>query len=160
LYAVQPPAAPGGLWTEEVLYSFGGPGTNTSTPATNIVPGPSGSYYVLTQGGINGPEALFQLQPPASGTGSWTATMLYTFAGGRAASSLVAGPNGALYGTSYGGPGIVFQFTPPTAPGGSWTASLIHKFGNYYGFVDNPIALTVAPDGTIYGTAYGRNPPL
>jgi hypothetical protein len=78
--------------------------------------------------------------------------------------SLVAGPNGVLYGTSiYGAStptyGDVFQLTPPKVPGGAWTATVVHSFAQK-GLVGNPIGLTVAADGTIYGAAYGWNPPL
>jgi hypothetical protein len=163
LYAVQPPATPGGTWTEEVLYSFGTPGTNISTPASNIAPGPAGSYYVLTTGGDTGPPVLAQLRPPASPGGAWTGAVLYSFPGGPGfvrPNSLVAGPNGVLYGTNdFGGrsaPDAVFQLTPPAAPGGAWTETVIHSFFTRGGGpVNNPIALTVAADGTIYGTAYG-----
>jgi len=160
LYAVQPPAAPGGTWTENVLYNFGTPATNISTPASNIVPGPAGSYYVLTTGGDTGPAVLAQLQPPASPSGPWAATTLYSFSNDVFPNSLAAGPNGVLYGTNdnggRGAPDAVFQLTPPTAPGGAWTETVIHSFLTRGGGpLNNPIALTVATDGTIYGTALG-----
>jgi hypothetical protein len=154
LYAVLPPATPGGTWTEEVLYSFGTPGTNIGTPASNIIAGPAGSFYILTSGTIF--AELCQLQPPASPGGAWTATILYGFPNEVVPNSLVAGPNGVLYGTIDNGAEAVFQLTPPTAPGGAWTETVIHSFFTRGGGpVNNPTSLTVAADGTIYGTAYG-----
>ncbi len=158
LYAVQPPAMPGGAWTENVLYNFGTPGTNVGTSASNIVAGPDGSFYVLTSG-TNSAE-LCQLQPPPAPGGAWTATILYSFPYDVLPNSLAAGPSGVLYGTNDNGgtsaPDAVFQLTPPTSPGGAWTETVIHSFfTSGSGPVNNPIALTVAADGTIYGTALG-----
>lgn len=110
VYELQPPSSPGGAWTESVLYSFG---TDTGGPSTGLVPGPGGSFYVMTA------NALFQLQPPPSPGGAWTGTSLYRLSGGVAGSvSLTAGPDGVLYGTvaqggtAPGGLGEVFQLTP------------------------------------------------
>ena len=156
-YDLLPPSVPGGDWTEDVLYTFDTPGTNIGYPVSNIVPGPEGSFYVLTESSTN----LCQLQPPTSPGGAWTATILYGSpkgSAGVALNSLAAGPNDVLYGTGGGGPGgrgVVFRLTPPSAPGDAWTEAVVHTFGIRNGPVDNPIALTVAGDGTIYGTAYG-----
>jgi len=158
LYAVLPPATPGGTWTEDVLYDFGAPGTNIDYPVSDLVKGPGGSFYVLTSA-----ENLCQLQPPTSPGTAWTATVLYSFLNGPdgvALNSLIGGPVGVLYGTSPGGPGAVLQFSPPTTPDGAWTETVVHQFGENGTVVDNPIGLTVAANGTIYGTAYGYDPPL
>ena len=153
LYAVNPPATSGGTWSEDVLYSFGMPGSNISTPATNIVPGPGGSFYVLTS-----TFGLCQLHPPASPGGPWTATVPYSFpTDGQGSTSLVAGPNGILYGTTHDS---AFRLKPPATPGGAWTETVLHAFYPSNGPAGNPIALTVAGNGTLYGTAYGNDPPL
>jgi hypothetical protein len=156
-YGLRPPSSPGGPWTENVLYSFGAPGTDLGSPVGGVATGPNASYYVLgSSGGAYGAGSLDWLQPPAAPGAIWTATLLYSFpAGGSPLSNLAAGPDGALYGTTFGGPGEVFHLAPPTSPGGPWTETVLHKFT---GAVDNPIALTVAADGTIYGTAYGYEP--
>ena len=100
IYRVQPPVSPGGAWTESVLYNFGAPGTQLGTPAT-IVSGPNGSYYILGQSaGANGEGALDLLQPPASPAGTWSATVLYSFATFDLPNSLVARPDGVLYVTA------------------------------------------------------------
>lgn len=164
LYEVQPPASPGAPWTASVLYSFGAPGTGILFPVSGLVNGPDGSFYVLTAGGANGTGALCQLQPPASGGTTWTATLLYSFPAGSPTgplNSLTQGPDGVLYGTGYGGPdwGQVFQLTPPGTPGGAWTNTALYTFVKAKHAAGNPIALTIAPDGTLYGTAYGYHPP-
>ncbi len=158
-YDLQPPESTGAGWTENVLYNFDDPSANIGYATSGVVKGPGGSFYVLTSA-----TDLCQLQPPASPGGAWTATVLYSFPNGPALNSLVAGPNGVLYGA---GPedslphefGVVFQLTPPASPGGVWTRKPLHSFAPK-DLVGNPIGLTVAPDGTIYGTAYGWNPPL
>jgi hypothetical protein len=154
LYELQPPAAPGAAWTESVLYSFA---IDTGGPASSLVPGPGGSFYVLT-----GVGALFQLHPPAAPGGTWSGTSLYNLSGGVAGPvSLTTGPHGALYGTvaqggtAPGGLGEVFQLTPPAAPGETWTETVLHNFGYGGAYAGNPNSLTVASNGAIYGTTYG-----
>jgi hypothetical protein len=158
-YGLQPPESPDSPWVETDLFDFGAPGTNIDYPLSGLVKGPGGSFYVLTSA-----PNLCRLQPPTSLRGAWTATVLYTFpvdAPSGPPNSLVAGPNGVLYGTSIGGVGLgdILQFTPPASPGGAWTETVLHILGAKDGLVAHPIALTVAADGTIYGTAYGSDPP-
>lgn len=163
-YDLQPPPSPGDAWTEGTLYDFDNPSTDIGYAASGLVKGPNGSFYILTADTNSAPAELCQLHPPSSPGGPWTATVLYSFpfgALGGPLNSLVAGRDGALYGTNAGGAGAVLKFTPPPTPGDAWTETMIHSFGsNPRQIADNPIALTVAADGTIYGTAYGRNPPL
>jgi hypothetical protein len=155
-YGLRPPSSPGGPWTETVLYDFDTPGTGVGYAASGLVGGPNGSFYLLTSD-----NDLCQLQPPTSPGGAWTATLLYSFPASAAAplTSLVAGPNGLLYGTAASGGtgrlGEVFQLAPPAAPGALWSMTALHSFNSPGGGVGNPNSLTVAPGGTIYGATYG-----
>ncbi|HVM47819.1 MAG TPA: choice-of-anchor tandem repeat GloVer-containing protein [Candidatus Acidoferrum sp.] len=149
LYKLQPPASAGGAWTESVLYSFG------IFPWGNLVAGPGGSFYVLTDGGgAYGWGALLQLRPPASG-GSWTGTQIFSFPQGAQPSSLITGPGSTLYGTAfyYGLPGLVYQLTPPATPGGAWTETVLYNLTIAEGSYAN--SLILASNGTLYGTTYG-----
>ena len=128
-------------------------------PQARSSPGRVARYYFLTGGYSDG--ALVQMRPPAEPGGVWTATLLYSFTEDDGWRGLAAGPHGVLYGTApYGGTapgqlGEVFQLTPPAAAGGAWTETVIHNFGYGGAYAGNPNSLTVASDGTIYGTTYG-----
>ena len=101
--------------------------------------------------------------------GAWGLTPIYTFRGhpdgSQPFSRVVFGPDGALYGTTYGGGlqngGTVFKLTPPASVCHAvlcpWTETILYNFTNgadgsgpYYG------DLTFDQAGNIYGTTiYG-----
>jgi len=151
---LQPPTSPGGAWTEAVIYSFG---LDTTGPPSTIIPGPDNSFYVTTD------YYVLQLQPPAVAGGPWNAATIYILAGGLNGGtpiSLIAGPNGVLYGTTaYGGTapaggGTVFELISPATEGGSWTENVLYSFkGRYDGSTPNGVIL--GPNGTLYGTTFG-----
>jgi hypothetical protein len=106
-----------------------------------------------------------QLLPPGAPGGPWTGIDLFDFPGGQSAvalNSLIAGPDGVLYGTSeFGGAsefddGTAFQLSPPPAGGSGWTLKILHRFGAYADRgASDPVALTLAGDGTLYGITSG-----
>src|SRR5580658_96706 len=163
LYQLQPPTSPGGGWTESVVYSFIPPGSDTGSPVSNLIPGPGGSFYLASDGGTYGVGALVELQPPQVVGADWTGAVLYSVPTYGEPNSLAMGANGVFYGTTlYGGTapgekGQVFQLAPPTAPGGAWTETVLHNFGYADGQAAAPNSLTVAGNGTLYGTTYGTN---
>jgi uncharacterized repeat protein (TIGR03803 family) len=152
VYRLQPPAGPGGAWTETVLYSISG------LPSSDLVRGPNGSFYFLT-GTYAG--ALVQLLPPSAPGGAWTSTVLYMFPGGVQGPpiSLVAS-GGLLYGTlAYidirQDGGSIFQLSPPAVAGGAWTEKIVYNLKPGEGATPN--SLTPGPGGVLYGTAWGNN---
>jgi hypothetical protein len=150
LYELLPPASPVGAWTESIVYSF------DAQPGGALIEGPDGSFYVLCDPGV-----VFQLLPPAAPGVEWSGVELVPSSNyGRPWIS--AGPDGKLYGvTTFGGSagrGSVDEITPPRAPGGTWTTTLIHSFDCCRKAANNPNTLTVASDGTIYGTTSGTVP--
>ena len=122
----------GGIWTEKVLYNFGGaqsPDGNQPTGA--LIFGADGNLYGTTrEGGSSLDGTVFELSPAAGGT--WTESLLHNFAGAPSDGAvpyctLNFDAQGNLYGTTkYGGPnnftlspvgnylgsGTVFELTP------------------------------------------------
>jgi uncharacterized repeat protein (TIGR03803 family) len=149
------PNAPGGDWTQTVIYSFGSnPGDGTS-PYGGLVFDRAGNLYGAT---YNHPT-IFELSPPLDQSTPWTETILYTFSGLDDGSDIFSGPvfdrSGNLYGTAASDGqynyGTVWELQPPTTPGGPWTAALLHSFKRGNDGAYPRAGLTVAPNGTLYG---------
>ena len=162
VFALQPPATPASPWAQTVLYAF--TSGRVAFPTVTPVVGPNGVLYGTTGYGGNGSGTVYELQPPASPGGAWTETVLYTFPGstnafGGFATSLVLGPGGVLYGTTYSGgdfgQGLVFRLTPPApGSGGAWSERDLYSFtGTSDG--SGPEALVITAKGAIYGATYG-----
>jgi uncharacterized repeat protein (TIGR03803 family) len=127
VFQLTPPAKIGGDWTETVLHSFAGD-SDGANPAAGLVIGKDGTLYGTTQyGGTSNLGTVFQLTPPTKVGGTWSETVLHSFAGGsdgaNPVAGLVIGQNGALYGTTTlggvpytcglgPGCGTVFEVTP------------------------------------------------
>jgi hypothetical protein len=145
------------------------------TTYSNLVPGPSGIFYgVSNDGGLAhcnlGCGTVFQLSPASGGT--WTQTALHIFTGPDGIwpqSGLVVGPSGNLYGTTYyGGPtygsgaclgngcGLVFELSRNSQ--NTWVETILYAFnGGRDG--SNPTALAIGPSGDLVGaTVLGGNP--
>jgi uncharacterized repeat protein (TIGR03803 family) len=151
IFELAPPAAPGGSWTESVIYQFndyagGGDGRE---PNGGLVFGAKGALYGTTvYGGIADNGTVFELAPPAVPGGAWTETVLYRFTGesdgGWPYAGLAIGRDGVLYGTLYAGP--AFQLKPPRTAGGVWTYALLYDVGG------DAYNLVARPNGVLYGS--------
>lgn len=115
LFAVSPPASPGGAWTESLLYSIG---RAIEGEPQGLAAGPDDAFCLF--GGSYGGRAgsLYAL---AATAGGWSDVPLHRFGSGPDGSTptaLIAGPagSGIYYGvTALGGThdqGIVFALTP------------------------------------------------
>src|SRR5208282_2791936 len=91
--------------TLNVIYSFTGQGDG-ATPYTGLTMDRLGNLYGTTSAGGSGYGTVFELKRSGSG---WTLTTIYTFTGGSDGADplarVVIGPDGALYGTTFGGGG-------------------------------------------------------
>jgi uncharacterized repeat protein (TIGR03803 family) len=125
VYALAPPASPGGSWTHTVIYNFLW-GRDGYQPESKPILAHGSLYGVTIDGGgskscASGCGTIFRLKPPAEPGGSWDESILFRFALQDGAGAVDLQMNqGAFYGfTSYGpgkGPhlgfGTVFQFIP------------------------------------------------
>ena len=180
VFELTPPAQPGGVWTETVLYNFGSAenGSDGYNPS-GIIQDAAGNIYGTTSGGgVGGYGTVFELSPPSQPGGRWTETVLHAFpfCPGSVPCEDGAIPNGGLtqdaagnlYGTTINGPppgnpvipigatpGTVFQVAPPSQPGGAWTETVLHHFGSLPNGADGiwPSAGVIMDTaGNLYGT--------
>jgi len=165
VFALTPPASPGGSWIETVLYRFTGP--DGSYPLGTIAVGSGGVLYSTTYTGGTFVGTVFSLTPPASPGAPWTESLLHSFTGGgdgtNPQGALAIGAGGVLYGaTASGGPpclesadgcGTVFSLTPPASPGGSWTEDVLLTFNGVTDGFRPTTGVVIGSGGVLYGTA-------
>jgi uncharacterized repeat protein (TIGR03803 family) len=166
VFELTPPASGSGAWTETVLYAFAGE-SDGYYPSGGLVFDNNRNLYGTTYAGGSGSPCgcgiVFELSPPAGGTGPWTKTVLHAFTGGSdgsspaTASSLLLDAEGNLYGSGqWGGArggGVAFELSPPVGSG-AWTETVLHDFSDGIdgGFID--AGLTFGPSGSFFGTAH------
>lgn len=83
VFALSPPSAPGGAWTETVIHSFAGSPGDGTNPA-GLTFGKGGQLYGTTHGGgayggSGGYGTIFKLTPPSSPSGAWTESVQFNF---------------------------------------------------------------------------------
>jgi uncharacterized repeat protein (TIGR03803 family) len=164
VFQLKPPAAPGGSWTETLLYNFTGTGGDGANPDSITRSGKGVLYGTTLDQFAGNAGTVFELKPPADPSGSWTETVLHSFSGGSDGCyplfAPIIGPDGELYGTTHGtiiiviypgvsGDGTVFKLTPPSTAGGDWVKTELYNFGKQSG-PDSPL---IVYGNTIYGTA-------
>jgi uncharacterized repeat protein (TIGR03803 family) len=158
VFELSPPAKGGTAWTETVLASFNG--ANGENPWAELIADASGNLYSTTSaGGAANDGTIFELSPPAGGSGAWTLSTLLSFAGADGANplaGLVADASGNLYGTaSTGGAnaclcGTVVEVSPPSG-GGAWTETVLTSLTKSVGARPSA-SLFLDKSGKLYGT--------
>lgn len=175
IFQLQPPSAPGGPWTHNVLYSFSGnprgKGDGDGANPSGVVLDAVGNLYGTTNGGgfcqtpnEGGPicyGTVFKLAPPASQGAAWTESVLHRFAvngDSNPHGGVILDKTGNLYGTAYlsstYGFGGVFELIAPSAPDGGWTEVTLYDFkGSSAGDAGTPNgSLLFDSAGCLYGT--------
>ena len=150
--------------TFSVLHNFTG-GLDGNNPYAGVTLGPSGVLYgTAANGGTSGVGTVFKLHQVNS---SWVSTPLYEFTGvgggGLPLGGVVIGPNGALYGTTFGVSvetyGTVFELTPSPTFCRSvlcfWNENLLQTFTGPNGAGPQVENLVFDSSGNIYGTTQG-----
>ena len=150
-------------WTETILYQFTGGSDGAYPGFGNLTFDSVGNLYGTTyEGGAYGQGAVFKLTPSS---GSWTESVLYSFAGGnndgaQPWSGVIFDKAGNLYGTTIVGPGsgcitgqgcgTVYQLTPTDS---GWKENILHSFDGDDGVL--PYAgLIMDQSGNLFGAAW------
>jgi uncharacterized repeat protein (TIGR03803 family) len=161
---------------QHLIYTFPGQ-PNGAGPTSTLIADAAGNLYGTTSvggtsancifsGGANvGCGAVFELSPPASGTGPWTETVLYSFQdlsdGAVPYGGLVMDAAGNLYGAAQIGGyqglaelyGTIYELSPPVVAGGAWTFTTIYTFQSSPGDGNTPTGTLVFDHaGNLYGT--------
>jgi uncharacterized repeat protein (TIGR03803 family) len=154
--------APGGGWTESVIYSFQS-GLDGAFPSASLIFDQTGNLYGTTlSAGKFHDGTVFQLTPSGA---TWTETVLHTFTGKDGAyptANLIFDSAGNLYGTTlFGGPthgGTVFQLS---LSGSVWTETVLYSFNGRNDGIDPAAGMIFDPNtgqnGVLYGTTMGGN---
>jgi uncharacterized repeat protein (TIGR03803 family) len=155
VFKLAPPTSAGGSWTKSLVYSFNG-GSDGANPTGSLINVGGTLYGVTRNRGANDAGAVFALTPTSAG-GSWTESLVYSFAGGSDGAHPASGltnVGGTLYGATHKGgandAGTVFALAPPTIAGGSWTESLVYSFAGG-GDGATPEGSLINVGGTLYG---------
>lgn len=136
----------GGTWTETVLHNFANAPDGANPENGLIMDGAGNLYGIAFAGGTgNGNGCVFELSPSG---GAWTEKVLYDI--NSTHSGLTLGPNGTIYGTTYG---TIFELTLNHS--GVWVPTVLYTFNPADSATEgsNPVG-TPALDtaGNLYGT--------
>jgi hypothetical protein len=153
----------------QVLHDFTSDDLGGGTP-NGVTVNKVGDLYGTAGGGDYGAGMLYKLGLRGQ---DWAFTPLYSFTGdynGSGPSSVIIGPDGALYGTARGGNktcglagdsycGLVFRLSPgPVACRTSlcgWTEQVLYRFAGNNDAWNPTGSLTFDQAGNLYGTASG-----
>jgi hypothetical protein len=158
VFALQPPATKGGVWTEKLLHRFNG--QDGSNSAASVVFDGNGNLYGTTYfGPPNGFGLVFKLKKPSGKVHTWTETVLHPFSdgndGGYPIAGLIFDTSGSLYGTNcYGGTfsGIVFRLEAPIRQGSGWSFGILHGFTGSPDGAQPAANLILDANGNLYST--------
>jgi uncharacterized repeat protein (TIGR03803 family) len=171
VYKLAPPTSQGGVWKQNILYSFTGGYDGSNPSGSLLLNSRSGKLYGSTQyGGAHSSGVIYELSPPTEHGGSWIETVVYSFTagadGGVPSSGVISDAKGALYGTTVTGgthqSGTVFRLS--LGSGGVWKEKVMYSFDQINGDLAYPSGLMLGVTGALYGTtgsgtAFELSPP-
>lgn len=172
IYKLSPPANGGTTWTQTTLWTF--KGKDGLEPITALRMDAVGNLYGLTSGGGSAKDCpddgggeegcgtLYELSPPAGGTGGWTLSVLWKFTGGKDGRLPYAAglmPYGKNFITTTSGDevnqyGSVDMFIPPDAKEPKWKEKTLFTFTNDANG-ENPASLLLQQGNVFYGLTQG-----
>jgi uncharacterized repeat protein (TIGR03803 family) len=148
-------------YQEKVIHFF--QGYDGQWPVSGLISDKSGALYGTTTTGGTATcridvycGTVYKLTPTRSG---YAITVLHNFQGGRrdganSKAGLLAGPKGALFGTTVAGGngrgGVVFELKPA---GSTYREHLLHEFRRGSGGSQSVASLIFGADGSLLGTA-------
>jgi uncharacterized repeat protein (TIGR03803 family) len=144
----------GSGYTERVLFSFDG--KDGETPGGTIALGAHGDIFGdNVAGGAYGDGTVFELLPKGTG---YTEKVLHNFTGGTDGDQPIGTPvldsHGDVFGvTQFGGTGGIGVVYEMKASPTGYSERVLHNFPNIGGVAQ--AGLTLASNGTLYGTNYG-----
>jgi uncharacterized repeat protein (TIGR03803 family) len=158
IFELSPPAAPGGAWTESVLYSFV---SSLENSPTALLFDPQGNIYGQSCAQLQANGDIFELSAPSAPGGAWSYNIIYSFPGFSSGvcpkGEMALDKNGNLYGSTFGGgynpqsAGVIFELDKPEASGEPWTEHVLYRFGGQKGDGASPTGV-IFHGGKIYGT--------
>ncbi|HXR93549.1 MAG TPA: choice-of-anchor tandem repeat GloVer-containing protein [Steroidobacteraceae bacterium] len=155
--------------TESILYSFAGPPTDGSNPAS-LIQGLDGSFYGVTEEGGSVTANQYGYGTAFKITAEGTETVMHYFAGGTTDGaypvSLIPAIDGTLYGatgqggangggiffkiTSDGREAALYSFSSTTTDASLPISLILASNGNYYGLTDGGGVYSPATGGTVF----------
>jgi uncharacterized repeat protein (TIGR03803 family) len=158
VFELSPPAAPGGVWTETVLYRFQN-SDDGAFPYSNLIFDQAGNLYSTARlGGMSGVGTVYELS--LTDSGQWTLRTLHSFRGTNfhkdgafPLGGLVSSSDGTLYGTTeqggFFGNGTVYRLAQNS---GVWIYHKVFDF-NAKSSGQSPLGnLAMDKTGNLYGT--------
>jgi hypothetical protein len=161
-FELVPPTAGQTQYTINILHVFTNVSTDGNSPKAGMIIDASGNLYGTTPfGGSYEYGTAFELSPPVAGTTVWTETILHNFTspdGVYPSGSLLAGPDGVLYGVTeqYGalGGGTVYRLQPQQSAGAPRALDVLYTFNsNGTGLASPGGRLIADASGALYGVA-------
>jgi uncharacterized repeat protein (TIGR03803 family) len=166
VFELSPPSLPGGNWTQQVLWSFGGE-PDGDVPYSGLVIDSAGDLYGTTSmGGAVNAGTVFELSPGENG---WSETILHNFCvnypdcsdGVAPTAGVTFDKAGNLYGTTrLGGVqrgqgwGVAYELSPTKS---GWTETVLKVFSSKTGG-QTTAGITIDPAGNLYGGLSLRGP--